>query len=167
MLMRAALAAMLCCAPATAAGSWTVAALDTGFAAHAAQDWPLAERSFRRLADQGSAVGETMLGTMYARGQGVPADLATAAAYWLRAASRGYAPAQLAFAKARASGAGVKADASDAWRWARIAETHGEPAVAAQARVMRLALGRRLPPSDVASLEEAAQGWRPWASLKR
>lgn len=143
-----------------------IATLDAAFAAHAAGDWRTARHAFARLAGEGSAVGETMLGAMYDRGQGVRRDPATAAGWWLRAASRGYAPAQLAFARARAAGRGVAADPADAWRWARIAETHGGPPIAAEARRLRLALAARVPAADLPRLEERAQGWRPWSTLK-
>ena len=88
------------------------AALDAGLAAYAAGDFARARGDLRPLADRGSAIAETMMGVMAAKGQGRPVDLAAAAGWWLRAANRGYAPAQLAMAKALA---GLEAERA-AWR---------------------------------------------------
>jgi len=135
------------------------ALLAAGLDAYAAHDFIRARHVFRALADSGSAIGETMLGTMCARGEGGRRDTAAAAGYYFRAASRGYAPAQLAFARLRARGDGVARDPADAMLWARLAAERGDPrvAAAAQATLGALANGRRLPP------ESDPTGWRPWS----
>lgn len=153
-----ALAVLLAAGSAAAAPSPAV--LSHGLDAYAAGNFAAARRDFQGLADDGSAVGETMLGTMYARGQGVRRDPGAAAAYWCRAANRGYAPAQLAFARALARGDGVAVDRAAAWRWLRLAEQRGDPRVAAAARreAAVLAASGRPPPV------EAIANWRPWPS---
>lgn len=118
--------------------------------------------AFRGLADQGSAIAETMLGVMYTRGQGVAADPATAAGYWLRAASRGYAPAQLAFARALASGAGVGRDPAAAWLWASLAARGGNIAVAHAASALAAQLGHGFTAVQAAALAKRLAAWRPW-----
>ncbi len=138
------------------------AALAQGIAAYDARDYRRARFRFTALADQGSAVAETMLGVIYARGQGVATDPATAAAYWLRAASRGYAPAQLAFARVLASGAGVARDPGAAWVWASLAARGGDVAVAHEASGLAAQLRRGFTAERAAVLAKRLAGWRPW-----
>ena len=71
----------------------TSALMQTALAAFRRGDHAEARRSFRLLAQRDIAAAETLLGTMAANGQGGPKDDAIAAAWFLRAASRGYAPA--------------------------------------------------------------------------
>ncbi len=115
----------LIASPLLAAAIPATAALDAGIGAYAAGDYAAARGRLRPLADRGSAIAETMMGAMAARGQGRPADPAAAVGWWLRAANRGYAPAQLALAKALARGQGVAPDAGRAWVWARLAASSG------------------------------------------
>lgn len=46
------------------------------------------------LADAGDAAAQHSLGVLYEKGEGVPADAATAAAWYHKAAAQGYASAQ-------------------------------------------------------------------------
>lgn len=148
-----------------AAAATPVAALDAthtmaaGVAAYARQDFAAARVAFRNLADGGSAVGETMLGTMYAHGEGGRRDAGAAAACWFRAAQRGYAPAQLALGRALAHGDGIAADRRAALMWMRLAAERGDARVATAARREAALLGGpRLPAADDVA------DWRPWPS---
>ena len=135
------------------------AILTHGLTAYSAGRYVDARRDFRALADDGSAIGETMLGTMYAHGQGVRRDPAAAAGYYSRAAHRGYAPAQLAFARALAHGQGVTVDRRAAWLWLRLAAKRGDARVVAAARAEATALAEIAPaPPDT------TEDWRPWPS---
>lgn len=135
--------------------------LAAGVAAYETGNYPAARAKLKPLAQEGSAVAETLLGVMAARGQGAPADAAAAASWWLRAANRGYAPAQLALAKALAAGRGIGRDDGRAWVWARLAMAAGDrTAVEAKALAARLAPG--LGPRRLAELEAERAAWRPW-----
>lgn len=138
--------------------------LTTAIGAYRAGHFAEARQGFTVLADRDSAVAETMLGTMYARGQGVRADPATAATYYFRAAQRGYPPAQLAFAQALAAGHGIAADRDTAWVWARRAQQRGDQRVvtAATSVIATLAAGRSA--GEMSALEGRLDGWRPWAN---
>ncbi len=160
--MRRLAALLLLAASPVFAADWA-AELDAGVAAHRRGDYQAAIQVFKPLAAQGSAIAETMLGVMAANGQGRAADPATAAAWWLRAAQRGYPPAQLALAKAMAAGRGVKADPGAAWVWASLAATAPEKDVAADAAALAAELARHLPPARLAELEAERTRWRPWA----
>lgn len=152
------LAPVILSSPALAAAPPS-AILNHGLAAYAAGHFADARRDFRALADDGSAIGETMLGAMYARGQGVRRDPAAAAAYYSRAAHRGYAPAQLAFAKVLARGEGMHVDRPAAWQWLRLAQERGDARTVAAARAEMTALAASgAPPPDTTA------DWRPWPS---
>lgn len=156
------LAALLVLATPAGAATWAQTALESGFSAYAAGDYAAAHAQFIRLANHGSAIGETMLGTMYARGQGVAADAATAATYWFRAASRGYAPGQLALARALATGHGVSRDSQSAWVWAQLAAARGDAELRAEALGLAKELEAALAPAERAALAKRVEGWRPW-----
>ncbi len=153
------LAVFLAASPVAASGGTT--ALQSGLAAYSAGEFAVARGQLRPLADRGSAIAETLLGVMALKGQGQGVDAATAVARWLRAAQRGYAPAQLALAKVLARGDGVAADPEAAWVWARLATT--DPGVGASAGLLadRLASGISAP--RLAVLEMRRARWRPWA----
>lgn len=155
-------AAAVTVAPAAPAPTPAAMALDAGIDAYRAGHFAEAREQFAMLADRDSAVAETMLGTMYAKGEGVRSDAATAATYYFRAAQRGYPPAQLALAQAMAAGKGIAADRDSAWLWARRAQQRGDPRTNAAAAgiVATLAAGRSR--ADLAALESRLDGWRPW-----
>lgn len=137
------------------------AALQAGLDAYAGANYSGARRALRPLADRGSAIAETLMGVMAAKGEGGRSDPATAVAWWLRAANRGYAPAQLALAKALAAGRGVTPDAGEAWVWARLAASAGN-GTAVEAAALAGALGRGFSAETLAKLEAERAAWRPW-----
>lgn len=138
-----------------------VSALDAALAAYDAGDYAAARTGLKPLADRGSAVAETLLGVMAAKGQGSAPDPAAAAGWWLRAANRGYAPAQLALAKALAKGEGVTADREAALVWAELAADGGTDA-ASQARGLAKALSKDFDAGQLSEAREDRAGWRPW-----
>ncbi|MCG2839388.1 hypothetical protein L6Q21_00155 [Sandaracinobacter sp. RS1-74] len=104
--------------------------MQMGLSAFKAGDHKAAQRHFRTLASRGDPAAETLLGTMAANGQGGARDDAVAAAWFLRAARRGYAPAQLALADSFARGRGVPQDLARARTLARAAAVQGHPGAA-------------------------------------
>lgn len=136
-------------------------------AAYEAGRYGAARADFQMLADQGSAIAETMLGTMYAEGRGVKADPATAAAFFYRAANRGYAPAQLALADAYAEGKGTYVDLSGAYMWARLAQVRGHGATADAGRAAALLLSKRIDEDQRKRADRWVLNWRPWSTSAR
>lgn len=122
-----------------------------------------ARRLLKPLADDGSALAETLLGGLHARGLGGPRDLPAAVGFWWRAAQRGYAPAQLALAQALASGQGVGASPDQAYRWALLAARSGDDAVRAAAERLRIDLGRRIGAEASGRMGAKADAFRPWS----
>lgn len=161
------LAAGLCLAltapPARADASARSARLADALARLEAGDAAGARQRLEPLAQDGSAVAETLLGGLYARGLGVPRDTATAVGFWWRAAQRGYAPAQLALARARASGEGVPAAPEDALRWALLAAQGGDGAVRAAAEQLRTTLSRKVGARAAGRASARAAAFRPWS----
>jgi TPR repeat protein len=83
--------------------------------------WEAALRDLVPLAEADNADAQYALGTLYANGDGVPADLARAERLWRQAAAKGHAKAreQLAFIRAVAETApagSVAATGGEAWR---------------------------------------------------
>ena len=141
--------------------------LQSAVAAYDVGDFRVARKNFKLLADEGSAIGETMLGVIYAEGRGVKSDPATAVAYYYRAANRGYAPAQLALSRAFADGAGASKDVPQAYLWARLAAARGVGDLAQAATTAAARLSRSLAPDQRKKVDAAVRNWRPWASNAR
>jgi TPR repeat protein len=127
--------------------------LERGLAAFQRKDYAAANRDFRLLAQRDVPAAETLLGTMAANGQGAPRNDAIAAAWFLRAARRGYGPAQLALADAFAEGRGVSRNVPRAAALARAAAGQGQPGAAEFAA--------RLTPQRYALLSRPITGGRP------
>jgi TPR repeat protein len=131
----------------------TDALLTRAVAAFNRGDYAAARRDFRILAQRDVPAAETLLGTMAANGQGGPRDDAVAAAWFLRAARRGYAPAQLALANAFAEGRGVRRNTPRAAELARAAAGQGQPGAAEFAA--------RFTPQRYAQLNRPITGGKP------
>ena len=59
-----------------------------------AQDDAVAEKWYRKAAEQGSAEAQNNLGLMFVLGRGVPQDDVEAVKWYRKAAKQGYGPAQ-------------------------------------------------------------------------
>ena len=160
------LMALLFAAPAFAVSD-NVERLDRAVIAYDAGRFRAARADFQALADQGSAIAETMLGTMYAEGRGAQPDAATAAVYFYRAANRGYAPAQLALADAYARGRGTYVDVPEAYMWARLAQVRGYGATAEAGRAAATRFARRLTDDQRRRADRWVLNWRPWSISAR
>ncbi|GGD99472.1 hypothetical protein GCM10011529_02030 [Polymorphobacter glacialis] len=160
MWFRGFLLAVLVAGPAVAASN--AEALAAGVDAFGRQDYATARAELRPMADNGSAIAETLMGVMAAKGWGGRADPAAAAAWWMRAANRGYAPAQLALAKALAKGSGVTANPGAAWVWAQLAAASGS-GISAEAGALARELAEGFSAERLGVLEGERAAWRPWA----
>lgn len=158
--------ALLLSTPALAASN-NAARFARAVDAYEAGRFKAARGDFQALADQGSAIAETMLGTMYAEGRGVKADPATAASYFYRAANRGYAPAQLALANAYARGRGTYRDLPGAYMWARLAQVRGHGATAEAGRAAAGELGKNIDANQRRRVDRWVLNWRPWSTASR
>ena len=95
------------------------------FEAYKQGDYAIALRELQPLAEQGNAAAQTILGSMYANGMGVPQDDSQAAFWYRNAAEQGDAKAQALLGRMYNSGEGVLQDYSQAVFWYRNAAEQG------------------------------------------
>ena len=100
-------------------------AFDTALAARNRGDYEYALREFTRLAEQGLASAQAMLGFMYDNGEGVAEDAPQAAQWYTRAAEQGVAAAQDMLGRMYLSGRGVPQDDAQAVHWISSAAEQG------------------------------------------
>ena len=89
-------------------------------------DYEIALREFRRQATLGHTVAQYVLGSMYYRGEGVPADNAEALLWLTRAAEHGHADAQCELGVMYYFGDGSPVDHVRATHWFERAAEQGE-----------------------------------------
>jgi TPR repeat protein len=105
------------------------------------------------LARKGDARAENELGTLYARGDGVPQDL-HAAAHWFRAAAlKGYAGAQYNLGQLYQLGLGLPANPIEAYKWYKLAARGGSESAAERIDE----LDKALSPAQLATANKAYQ----------
>jgi len=79
----------------------------------------------KKQAEAGNSKAQSVLGAMYANGEGVPQDYAEAAKWWRKSADQGYAKAQYNLGLLNENGIGVPKDLAEAARWYRKAADQG------------------------------------------
>lgn len=79
----------------------------------------------QKLAEQGNAIAQFLLGAKYATGDGVPKDSSKAAEWFLKAAAQGHAESQFRLARMYAFGEGVPKDEAKAASWYEKAAVQG------------------------------------------
>lgn len=84
-------------------------------------DYEAALREIRPLALKGDAEAQSILGTMYANGQGVPVNNQKAAEWTRKAAEKGFANAQYNLGIMYDTGTGVSRNYKEAAKWYRRA----------------------------------------------
>jgi len=127
-------------------------ALEDGMAAYRAKEYPKAAELWQPLAEKGEAEAQFYLGTLYAEGQGVSHDDATAFKWFERAANQGNAMAQYNVGASYAAGTGVAKSYPDAAKWFRRAADQG--VVFAQVNLGLLyAAGNGVPHDNVEALK--------------
>ena len=122
------LTAILCLTLAVLLGSAGVsesADLQKGWDAYKNKDYATALREWEPLAEQGNAVAQYNLGSMYGTGQGVPKDHKTAVRWFKLAAEQGDANAQGNLGLMYLLGQGVPQDNVYAHMWGNLAASNG------------------------------------------
>ena len=104
---------------------------------------------YRKKAEQGDAAAQFVLGGMYAEGNGVPKDDASAATWYRKAAEQGFAAAQLILGGMYKDGNGLAKDGTLAVAWYRKA-AESEAKILAQFHLGQMyQLGDGVPKDDV------------------
>jgi TPR repeat protein len=94
--------------------------------AFALGDYETALREYRLQADQGDAMAQAVLGTMYAAAWGVPQDYAEAVKWTRLAANQGNAFGQGFLGLMYLQGLGVLQSYAEAFKWLRLAANQGD-----------------------------------------
>ena len=101
---------------------------DTGVAAYQKGDYDSTLRELTPLAQEGNAKASAILGSMYAKGQGVTQDYNVAAKWYTKAAHADDSIAQYRLAQLYEEGKGVKQNLQKAAYWYRRAAEQGHSA---------------------------------------
>src|SRR3989304_2979186 len=118
------------------AGALPAQTFDDAVAAYKRGEVFVAAQAFIKLAEQGDAKAQFILGTMYSAGKGVPQDDNEAVRWYHKAAGLGLAEAQFSLGLLYETGEGVAQDRAEAVRWYRMAAEGGN--AKAQASLRRL-----------------------------
>jgi len=111
----------------------------------------------RRLAEQGDARAQSVLGVLYAYGEGVPQDLAEAAKWYRKAADQGNAKAQYHLGLMYAKGRSVPQDLVQALMWLDLAAAQGD-ALAARSGDQ---VAAKMSPAQIREAEARIAAWKP------
>jgi TPR repeat protein len=149
-----------------ALASWCVRAdIQSAQTAYRQGDYDAAVNEFRRLADQGDAAAQAMLGFMYTRGLGVGRDYSEARRWLESAARQGNAEGEARLGFAYYYGRGVSQDYTEAMKWIKKAADEGDPygyyAIAilhAEGKAVSLDYGQALKYFRMAAEKENAPG---------
>lgn len=149
-------------------GLWTIAAialvamtvtmpvgagpLEDGLTAYREHDYAKALALWQPLADKGNPAAQYQIGTLYAEGNGVQQNDATAAQWFQRAADQGDAAAQYNLGVSFAQGLGVPKDDAAAAKWFRRAADQGMPYAQLNLGIL-YAMRRGVTPDDVEAVK--------------
>ena len=134
------------------AGNAAAGPLEDGMAAYQGKDYAKAAELWQPLAEKGDATAQFYLGTLFAEGQGVTRNDATAFMWFQRAANQGNAIAQYNVGASYAAGTGVAQSYPDAAKWFRRAADQGM--VFAQVNLGLLyAAGNGVPQDNIEALK--------------
>lgn len=103
------------------AGDW-----EDGYAAYERQDYKTAVKLWRKVANTGDSSGQSILGAMYAQGQGVPQDYAESIRWYRLAAAQGEVKAQAKLGYMYANAQGTGRDYLRAYVWSSLAAMGGQ-----------------------------------------
>ena len=138
-------------------GSAMAGALDDCEAAYDRQDYVLALRLCRPLAEQGDIDAQTAVGNLYYEGWGVEQNYTSAANWFRKAAEQGDATGQFSLGWAYEQGDGVLQDYVLAHMWYNLAAAQG----AGVAAKNRDRVAAKMTPDQIAEAQRLAREWKP------
>ena len=129
-----------------------------------ARDYSEAARWYRQAAEQGIAVAQTALATLYTKGSGVAQDLPEAVRWYRKAAEQGFAPALHELGALYAEGRGVAQDYVAAHVWLDLAAFRARSPLREQYSAERDGVAGKLTPEQVGEAKRRALELRAkWA----
>jgi hypothetical protein len=162
-LLRATLSALLMLV--VIAGTALAGPYEDSIAALEHGDYPTALRLLRPLADQGNASAQSVLGLMYAIGQGVRQNYAEAAKWLRKAADQGDATAQASLGNMYEGGVGVPKDYIQAHKWFNLSLARAPPGEMHDLGVkLRDSVAAKMTPVQIAEAQKLAREWKPKSS---
>ena len=121
-------------------------------------------RWYRLAAAVGFAMAQYGLGTMYARGEGVPQDYAEALKWYRLSADQGFVGAQYILGELYAKGEGVPRDYVVAHMWYNLAAAQAERDggdLSKSAAAARDKVASKITPAQIAEAQKLAREWKP------
>jgi putative methionine-R-sulfoxide reductase with GAF domain len=112
-------------------------------------------QDLRTLAEQGDAIAQYSLGSIYARGDDAPQDLAEATRWFSRAAAQGHPASQGMLGAYYWAGRGVPQDLKEAYFWSALANAGGD----APSHYRLAAIASRLSRAEVVAAQQRASDW--------
>ena len=134
--------------------------LGTSWADAAAQTTPAEVAATRQRAEQGDALAQGQLGSMYDTGQGVPQDYTEAVRWHRLAAEQDIPVAQYSLSVMYGSGQGVPQDFVEAHKWVNLAAARATGDDQQQFAERRDALGKAMTAAQVAEAQQRASEWQ-------
>ena len=128
-----------------------------GWDAYERQDYKTAYKLWLPLAEQGDAIAQYNLGSMYSNGQGVPQDDKEAVRLYRLSAEQGHAKAQYNLALKFDNGQGVPQDYVLAHMWWNLSGSNGFKDAVTNRNVVE----KRMSPSQIEKAQRLARNWRP------
>ena len=113
-----------------------------------------AARWMQKAAEQGYAMAQCDIGTMYLHGRGVPTDIEKAMVWYTAAAEQGEMHAQLKLGAHYLSGVGVPKDTEQAISWLEKASAQGSPDAAYLLGLLYLGTTPDVPKDDAKAQEQ-------------
>ena len=115
-----------------------------------------------RVAAEGDAYTQFMLGLVYDQGQGGPQDYVQAVAWYRKAADQGNADAQYNLGNRYYNGQGVPQDYIQAHMWFNLsASRYTDPTDRAGAVKNRDMVSAKMTPAQIAEAQRLASAWKP------
>ena len=130
---------------------------DAAYTAYELKDYATAVPIFRKLAAQGDAGAQFILGTMYRKGDGVLQDYKEAVRLYRLAAAQGHANAQIGLGVMYSAGTGVLQDYVRAHMWYNLAAAQGNK----DAVKNRDRTASRMTQAQIAEAQKLAREWKP------
>jgi uncharacterized protein len=142
--------------------------LEDGQAAYQRGDYAAAMQIWRPLADQGNAIAQDLVGSMYGLGSGVPLDYVQAFFWTRKAADQGFSVAQVKLGLLYEYGHGVPQDYVQAHMWYDLAASSAEDDVARnEAAKVRDLVATKMTPAQIAEAQRMASEWMQSHPSKR
>ncbi len=136
--------------------------LETGFDAYDRGDYATALEELRPLAEQGDAVAQTLLGSMYMNGEGVARDWAEAAKWFHLAAEQGQDVAQFSLGVMYTCSLCGFLDYVQAHKWYSLAAARPSPGKFHDSAIeSRDKVEAKMSPAQVTEAQRLAREWKP------